>query len=53
MREMFVRIKIAGRKFGVPLPQLEVVEGNGETRKAVEEWRYWVAMGGPSVRRSE
>lgn len=50
MHDMFVRIKIAGCKLGVPLPQLELIEGNGETREAVEEWRYWVAMGSPSVR---
>lgn len=45
MREMFVRIKCDGRKFGVPLSQLEVIEANGETREAVEDWRYWVAVG--------
>ncbi|MBI4192273.1 MAG: hypothetical protein HY525_17255 [Betaproteobacteria bacterium] len=42
---MFVLIQFAGRKLGVPLSQLEVIEANGETREAVEDWRYWVAMG--------
>ena len=45
MREMFVRVKFAGRKLGVPLSQLEVLETTRETRQAVEDWRYWVAMG--------
>lgn len=45
MREMFVLIRFAGRKLGVPLSQLEVVEANGETHEAVEDWRYWAAMG--------
>ena len=45
MREMFVRIEFAGRKLGVPLSQLELIDANGETHEAVEDWRYWVAMG--------
>ena len=45
LREMFVRIKFAGRKVGVPLSQLEVLKASGETRQAVDDWRYWVAMG--------
>ena len=45
MREMFVLIRFAGRKLGVPLSQLEVLAAKGETREAVEDWRYWVAMG--------
>lgn len=45
MREMFVRIEFAGRKLGVPLSQLEVPKAKSETREAVEDWRYWVAMG--------
>ena len=45
MREMFVLIRFAGRKLGVPLSQLEVLAAKGETREAVDDWRYWVAMG--------
>jgi hypothetical protein len=45
MREMFVLIRFAGRKFGVPLSQLEVIDAKGETREAVDDWRYWFAMG--------
>ncbi|MBI4191125.1 MAG: hypothetical protein HY525_11385 [Betaproteobacteria bacterium] len=43
MREMFVLIKFADRKLGVPLSQLELIEANGETHEAAEDWRYWVA----------
>lgn len=45
MREMFVLVRFAGRKLGVPLSQLEPVAPKGETREAMEDWRYWVAMG--------
>ena len=45
MREMFVLIRFAGRKLGVPLSQLEVMAAKGETCEAVDDWRYWVAMG--------
>ena len=45
MREIFVLIEFAGRKLGVPLSQLEVLAAKGETRDAVDDWRYWVAMG--------
>lgn len=45
MHEMFVLIRFAGRKLGVPLSQLEVVKADPQTREAVEDWRYWLAMG--------
>lgn len=45
MREMFVLIEFAGRKLGVPLSQLDAPQAGPETREAVEDWRYWVAMG--------
>ena len=45
MREMFVLIRFAGRKLGVPLSQLEVIDAKGETREAVDDWRYWFDMG--------
>lgn len=45
MREIFVLIEFAGRKLGVPLSQLEVLVAKGETREAVDDWRYWFAMG--------
>ena len=44
-REMFVLVGFDRRKLGVPLAQLEPVAPKGETRQAVEDWRYWVAMG--------
>ena len=43
MREMFVLIRIAGCKLGVPLAQLEVSKAKSETREVVDDWRYWVA----------
>jgi len=45
MREMFVLVRFDGRRLGVPLSQLEPVASKGETRQAMEDWRYWVAMG--------
>jgi hypothetical protein len=44
-REMFVTIRWEKRKFGVPLSQLEGIKASRETKQAVEDWRYWVAMG--------
>ena len=43
--EMFVMIEWQGRKMGVPLSQLEPVDADEETKTAVEDWHYWVAMG--------
>ena len=45
MREMFVLVRFAARKLGVPLAQLEPIGAGAATREAVEDWRYWVAMG--------
>ena len=45
MREMLVLVRFDGRKLGVPRSQLEPVAPKGEPRQAVEDWRYWVAMG--------
>lgn len=45
MAEMFVLIRFAGRKLGVPLSQLEVVKADPQTREAVEDWWYWLRMG--------
>ncbi len=45
MREMFVTIRFADRRLDVPLSQLEVLATKGETCGAVDNWRYWVAMG--------
>jgi hypothetical protein len=43
--EIFVLIRFAGRNLGVPLAQLEVAVGSAEMCHAVEDWRYWVALG--------
>ncbi len=45
-REMFVRIRQKQkRSLAVPLSQLEVVQGDDQTRQAVEDWHYWIGMG--------
>jgi hypothetical protein len=43
--EMFVMIQWERRKLALPLAQLEVVKVNKMIRQAVEDWRYWAAMG--------
>ncbi|MEK6210945.1 MAG: calcium-binding protein [Pseudomonadota bacterium] len=45
MHEMFVLIRFAGRKLGVQLAQIDPVKPDKATREAVEDWRYWRAMG--------
>ena len=45
-REMFVEIPWDHKRtLAVPLSQLEVVHADEETRRAVEDWHYWVGMG--------
>ena len=43
--EMFVEIRWAGRALGVPLSQLEALDGDDKTQEAIEDWHYWVARG--------
>lgn len=45
MKEMLVLVGFAGRKLGVPLIQLDPVKPGKATREAMDDWRYWVAMG--------
>lgn len=45
MKEMFVLVGVAGRRLGVPLVQLDPVKPDKATREAMQDWRYWVAMG--------
>lgn len=45
MHEMFVLIRFAGRKLGVPLDQLEPRDGDDATREAIDDWQYWSRMG--------
>lgn len=44
-REMFVSIAWGQRTLAVPLEQLEIAEASDQTREAVEDWHYWLAMG--------
>ncbi|MDQ2050784.1 calcium-binding protein [Natronolimnohabitans sp. A-GB9] len=45
-REMFVVVEWRDREFGVPLSQLEVLDGDDETCEAVDDWHYWNGDGG-------
>jgi hypothetical protein len=42
---MLVLVRFAGRKLGVPLEQLAPVGVDDSTREAIEDWRYWTALG--------
>jgi hypothetical protein len=45
-REMLVEMPWEQKRtLAVPLSQLEVIDADEETRQAVEDWHYWVAMG--------
>ena len=43
--DMLAEIEFQGRTLGVPLSQLQAIDGNELTRQAVEDWHYWVARG--------
>ena len=43
--DMFVLVRWANRKFGVPLSQLQGIKATEETKEAIEDWRYWAARG--------
>jgi hypothetical protein len=47
MHEVFVLTRWGNKRkrLAVPLAQLEVVHGDKDTKRAVEDWRYWIAMG--------
>lgn len=45
MTQMFVLVRFAGRKLGVPLEQLEAIDAGDATREAMEDWSYWRKMG--------
>jgi hypothetical protein len=44
-RELFVTITWEGRRFSVPLGQLECVGGDKKTKQAIADWHYWVNQG--------
>ena len=44
-REMFVMMRWEKEGLAVPLSQLKVVHADEPTRKAVEDWHYWVGRG--------
>ncbi len=45
MAEMFVEIEWGGRKFGVPLAQLQGIAVDDDTEEAISDWHYWVGRG--------
>ena len=45
MKEVFVEVEWQGRRLAVPLAQLDAIDVDEETQKAIEDWHYWVARG--------
>ena len=43
--KMFVVAHWEERTLAVPLIQLEVLDADGQTRQAVEDWHYWIERG--------
>jgi len=39
---LFVRINWSGRRFAVPLAQLEPLTADADLVEAIEDWHYWV-----------
>ena len=44
-REVFVMIRWERDGLAVPLSQLKVVDADGGTRRAVDDWHHWVKRG--------
>jgi len=53
MKEMFVMVRFAGRKLGVPLAQIEPSGADAATREAVDDWRYWASSPSPRLGQGE
>ena len=43
--EMFVLAEWQGRRLGVPLSILEGIDVDDQTRRAIEDWHYWIGQG--------
>ena len=43
--EMFVMIQWKSRTLGVPLMQLQGIDVDEATQRAIEDWHYWVDRG--------
>ena len=43
--EMFVEMKWKKRNLAVPLSQLQLMDGDDETKEAMADWHYWVGRG--------
>ena len=45
LREMFVEIQRNDESLTVPLAQLQSLNGDEQTREALEDWHYWIGRG--------
>ncbi len=43
--DMVVIVEWMGRRFGVPLSQLEAIDVDDETEEVISDWHYWVDQG--------
>jgi len=43
--EIFIQIKWQGREMGIPLAQIKPVKVDPDSKEAIEDWHYWIAMG--------
>lgn len=42
---MWAQVDWQGRRFAVPMAQLQPIEGDEPTHLAMEDWHYWVERG--------
>ena len=45
LQDMFVDVLWQERRFGVPLAQLEAIDGDEDTQEGIGDWHYWCARG--------
>lgn len=45
LHDMFVIIQFLGRRFAVPLSQLQPINVDEQTKEAVGDWHYWIKQG--------
>jgi hypothetical protein len=43
--DMFVQVRLQGRKMAVPLSQLAAIYPDESIEEAIGDWHYWVALG--------
>nr|WP_302081036.1 calcium-binding protein [Salinibaculum sp. KK48] len=42
LSQQYVTVEWMNRELGVPLEQLEPVDGSDDTTQAIEDWHYWL-----------